>query len=319
MAEPLTGILVVDKPRGMTSHDVVSRVRRIAGQRRVGHAGTLDPIATGVLLVCLGEATRLSDELMAGEKWYLARIAFGARTDSDDGDGSLVEQSPVPDLDAILAGALQRMIGPLQQVPPQFAAIKRAGVPAYRHARAGKAVALEPRLVTIHSLALLGAGHATYTLRASTEPVAAPYVDLLIGCSKGTYVRAIARDLGEAAGCGAFMTALRRLASGCFTTRQSVTLEQLQQASAGGAADLRPLLLPPDSAVRSLGAAALGEDGARRALSGSLVHLDAPATEGLLRLYAPTGAFIGLASARQADAGAGHSAWHPDRVFVREV
>lgn len=352
MAEALNGILVLDKARGMTSHDVVARARRITGQRRIGHAGTLDPIATGVLLLCLGEATRLSEELMAGDKWYVARVAFGASTDSDDADGALVTRAPVPDLDAELPRALRWLIGPLRQVPPRYAAIKRAGVPAYRQARSGQVVELAPRPVQVHALALLGGGVATYTLAADADAVAltvpygdvhiatesrgwsrlgqvaltVPYRDVLIGCGKGTYVRAIARDLGALLGCGAFMAALRRLASGGFTTRQSVTLERLEQAAATGDGALRALLWPPDSALSAMPAAALGAADTKRALSGALVRLDGRVQADRLRLYAPSGVLLALARARDAASGTAaapgtvvqHGLWHPDRVFARE-
>lgn len=330
MAEPISGILAIDKPRGMTSHDVVARIRRLTGQRRAGHAGTLDPLATGVLLVCLGAATRMSAELMGGRKWYLARIAFGARTDTDDADGRMPSRTPDSALNSpcrLLGGelrdALERQLGMIQQVPPQFAAIKQSGVPAYRQARSGQAVSLDARAVVISALATLGIGEAEYVLEADGGPrvIRAPHADVLIACSKGTYVRSIARDVGEAVGTGAFVAALRRLASGGFTTRRCVTLEHVEEAVARGGMALHDLLYPVDVAVAETAAAVLGAHDERRARAGAVVHLEGSVHAEALRLYSASGEFLGLASPRAGGTDSRpheRGAWHPDRVFARE-
>src|SRR6185437_10671118 len=166
----MNGILAVDKPKGWTSHDVVARVRRWSGQRRVGHAGTLDPMATGVLVVCMGEATRMSDDLMRGVKWYLARIRFGVRTDTDDAMGQVVEHRPVGFQIAELESALRGQMGNIRQVPPAFAAIKQHGRPAYKAARAGELVELAPRPVTVYTIALLSLNDAQIETAAGDSP-----------------------------------------------------------------------------------------------------------------------------------------------------
>lgn len=217
-ATDLNGILAVDKPSGMTSHDVVDRLRRITGEGRIGHAGTLDPAATGLLLICIGPATKCSEALMAGRKTYEARIVFGAATDTDDAEGKTIATSPVPvevgDRD-FACGILAEFVGEQQQVPPQFAAIKKDGKKAYDLARAGKHVELEPRTIIIYALRLIAA-----TPR---------YWDIEAEVSKGTYIRALARDLGESVGSKAHMTALRRTRLGIIDLSFALTLEELEK------------------------------------------------------------------------------------------
>jgi tRNA pseudouridine55 synthase len=219
-ATDLCGILAVDKPSGMTSHDVVARLRRITGEGRIGHAGTLDPAATGLLVICIGPACRLSEQLMAGSKTYEARIIFGTATDTDDAEGAVIATAAIPaeiaDED-FARGVLAGFVGEQQQLPPQFAAIKQDGKKAYKLARAGKHVELEPRLVTIHALRLIA--------------VTPEYWDIEADVSKGTYIRALARDLGEAIASKAHVGTLRRTRSGSISIRQAKTLEDLQQGS----------------------------------------------------------------------------------------
>jgi len=227
-ATTLSGILLVDKPAGMTSHDVVDAVRRISGEGRVGHAGTLDPAATGLLLVLVGPATRLSAELMGHDKRYLARIAFGRSTTTDDAEGETIAASePPPGLaDAGLAAeVLAGFVGPQLQRPPRYSAIKRDGRPAYALARAGAEPVLEPRPVTIHAIELLAA--------------AAEGWDIVAEVSKGTFVRALARDVGEAVGCPAHLGALRRLSIGAWSVREALSLDAL--AAVGFASRLIPV------------------------------------------------------------------------------
>jgi tRNA pseudouridine55 synthase len=216
-ATDLFGVVAVDKPSGMTSHDVVDRLRRITGEGRIGHAGTLDPAATGLLLVCVGPATRLSAALMAGDKAYEARVVFGTATDTDDAEGTVIASAPLPTRLAdedfareVLAG----FVGEMEQVPPQFAAIKKDGRKAYELARAGKQVELEPRAVVIHALRLAGAF--------------VDHWDIVADVSKGTYLRALARDLGEAVGSRAHLGALRRTRIGTVSIERAHTLEELE-------------------------------------------------------------------------------------------
>jgi tRNA pseudouridine55 synthase len=283
-------------------------VRKLAGQRRVGHAGTLDPMATGVLLVCLGEATRLSELLMGGTKWYLARVAFGVQTETDDAKGAVVATAVPAFSRADLLAALAAQVGALLQTPPAYAAIKQAGVPAYKKARAGAAVTLAPRAVTVYATALLSASLPAAGSESGTP--AAVSADLLISCSKGTYIRAIARDLGAALGCGAHLAGLRRIASGGFTVRDCVSPAALEDAVAReGAAAMARFVQPAEQALAGIPACVLSEALARRVAHG-LTFTGPPYQEGSLRVYGDTGALLALA--RSADV----ADWHADRVFA---
>lgn len=252
----LSGILAINKPAGMTSHDVVNRVRRLSGEGRVGHAGTLDPAATGLLLVCVGPATRLSDLLMHQSKTYEANIVFGAATDTDDADGEIISAAP---LSAQLADAdyarklLAGFTGSFMQQPPRFSALKRAGVPAYKLARQGKEPDLAPRQVTIDRLELQElqaepAGDRNDAISAPGAPSACSW-RIAADVSKGTYLRALARDIGEASGCLAHLGALCRTRIGHITLAAAVTLEQLEQASDGQTSGWEQFWLDPLAAL----------------------------------------------------------------------
>jgi tRNA pseudouridine55 synthase len=222
-ATDLCGVIAVDKPATMTSHDVVDCLRRVTGEGRIGHAGTLDPAACGLLLVCIGPATRLSEALMGGDKTYEARVVFGTATDTDDAEGAAVATAPLP---ALLAqedfahALLADFIGEQAQMPPRFSAIKKNGRKAYELARTGKEVVLEPRTVTVHALRLV---RATST-----------YWDIEAEVSKGTYLRALARDLGEAAGSRAHLGFLRRTRIGEVSIEQAHPLAELEQLGQEG-------------------------------------------------------------------------------------
>jgi len=196
------GILNLDKPRGPTSHDVVARIRRLTGVRRVGHAGTLDPLATGVLLICIGRATRVSEYLMTGRKVYRARARLGVTTDTYDAEGQVVAEAEVEASRAQVEAALAQFRGQIAQVPPMYSAIKHQGTSLHRLARQGIEVEREPRPVEIFRLEL-----------TAWEP---PECTLEMTCSRGTYVRSLVHDLGQTLGCGAYLTGLIRLASGDF-------------------------------------------------------------------------------------------------------
>ena len=218
------GILVVDKPWGLTSHDVVGATRRLAATRKVGHAGTLDPMATGLLLLGIGRATRFLTYLVGADKTYEATVRLGVETTTEDADGEIVaargcRPSDLPE--GRLQEALTALTGPIQQVPSAVSAIKVDGVRAYQRVRDGQDVELQPRPVTIHELRLTAEPRkaiveADGTLSDSPHSVQAVDIDILVSCSSGTYVRALARDLGRALGCGAHLTALRRTAVGPF-------------------------------------------------------------------------------------------------------
>ena len=212
------GVLVVDKPAGMTSHDVVARVRRIAGTRRVGHTGTLDPAATGVLVVCIGRATRLVTALQAGTKTYAAVARLGVTTASDDLDGEVIATASAAGLDEpTVCGALSAFHGPIDQIPPMVSAIRIDGERLHAKARRGEVVDRPARRVVIESIVL------DRFVPGDTAEVA-----FLVSCSAGTYVRSIARDLGERLGVGGTLASLRRVANGPFVDAEAVTLAALE-------------------------------------------------------------------------------------------
>jgi tRNA pseudouridine55 synthase len=234
------GFLNVCKPAGFSSHDVVAVVRRTLRTRRVGHAGTLDPLAEGVLPVCVGRYTRLVDYVSNGDKGYYAELSLGARTTTDDAEGEIVERLPVPALDDTdLDRALEGFRGTIQQVPPIYSAIKVAGQRAYALARRGNAPTLEAREVTIR--------------RLDVVRWQSPLLSLLVECSKGTYIRSLARDLGEALGCGAHLTRLIRLWVGPFGLAEAISLDELVQAVADDT--VANVLQPADTALQALPAA----------------------------------------------------------------
>jgi len=293
------GILNVDKPLGWTSHDVVGLVRRVTGQRQVGHAGTLDPLATGVLLVTVGSATRLSDYLMHGRKCYLARLRLGQRTTTDDAEGPVVEERPTEEVTAELAAAaLASFLGTIEQIPPAYAAIKRDGVPAYKLARQGKAPEMAARTVRIDGLALV-------ELRDNL-------LDALVWCGAGTYVRALARDVGERLDCGAHLAALRRLSSGTFGVDTALGVQEIRRLAGEGV--LGAHMRPPDEAVAAWPAIVLDDHDAAAVLHGNPVShrpspiAHRPASEA--RLYAREGRLLALARYDER-----REAWQPSKVF----
>lgn len=212
----MDGILIVDKSAGMTSHDVVDLVRRRFHLKKVGHAGTLDPMATGVLILLIGSMTKASAELMAGEKEYEATLTLGARSDTGDAEGSLVPSGAMPAHGrSEIEAAFARFNGEIDQLPPMYSAVKHKGQKLYELARKGQAVALEPRKVTIRHL--------------EVTAIALPNVSFRLVCSKGTYVRQLAVDIGETLGCGAYLSRLVRTRSGAFTLAHAVTVDALRR------------------------------------------------------------------------------------------
>ncbi len=297
----MDGILNLNKPRGPTSHDVVERVRALTGVRRVGHAGTLDPLATGVLLVCLGQATRVAEYLMAGQKVYRARVRLGVTTDTYDAEGRVVAEAPVTVSREQVEETLARFRGPILQTPPMYSALKRAGVPLHRLARRGVEAQREPRPVEVLQLEL-----------SAWQP---PECTLEVTCSPGTYVRVLVHDLGQALGCGAHLTALTRLASGEFRLEEAITLDAFAQAVAEGR--WPDLLHPLDAALTRFPALQLDAEGARRLCSGQAItpphSLPSGGEErGIARAYGPKGAFLALVAY---DPNVG--VWRPHKVFCR--
>lgn len=214
----MLGVVNLDKPVGPTSHDMVGLLRRLTGSRRIGHAGTLDPLASGVLPILVGGATRFSEELTGGSKRYDAVIRLGATSATDDGEGPIDPGSaPIPD-DAAITAALERFVGTFDQLPPAFSARKQGGRAAHRAARSGQALVLTPRRVTVHTL----------DLRSVVREPAAADVSVALHCGAGTYVRSIARDLGQALGCGGYLLALRRTEAAGLSVGDALTPEQLE-------------------------------------------------------------------------------------------
>ena len=269
-----SGLVVVDKPAGITSHDVVARVRRLAGTRKVGHAGTLDPMATGVLVVGVERATRLLGHLMLTEKAYAATARLGVATVTDDAEGEVTATVSAAHLDeAVVRAAFAEQVGELSQVPTAVSAVKVDGVRAYERVRAGEDVALESRQVTVHELTVT-------EVRPTGEHVD---VDLSLRCSSGTYVRAIARDVGAALGVGGHLTALRRTAVGPYTLEVAHTLDEL--------AETFTLLPIADAARAAFPARDLDDDTAGAVRFGRALDVR---LDGLTALFAPDGEFLAL-------------------------
>jgi tRNA pseudouridine55 synthase len=277
-----SGLVVVDKPAGITSHDVVARVRRLAGTRKVGHAGTLDPMATGVLVVGVERATRLLGHLSLTEKAYDATARLGVTTVTDDAEGEMTATVSAAHLDeAAVRAAFAEQVGDLEQVPTAVSAVKVDGVRAYERVRAGEEVALQPRRVTVHELTVTD-------VRVEGEHVD---VDLSLRCSSGTYVRAIARDVGAALGVGGHLTALRRTGVGPYGLDAAHSLDELAESFT---------VLPiADAARAAFPARDLDEDAAGAVRVGRAldVHLD-----GLTALFAPDGEFLALYEPRDGKA-----------------
>jgi tRNA pseudouridine55 synthase len=272
----ITGILPVDKPLGWTSHDVVARVRRLAGQKPVGHAGTLDPLATGLLVLVLGRATRLADDLMGTSKVYCAEVVLGAATATDDAEGEVIRHEAIDGLTrAAIDAAAGGFVGEIAQVPPMYAAVRKGGERLYMLARRGETVEREPRWVTIERIDVINWD--------------APRLRLRVVCSAGTYIRSLARDLGEALGTAAYLHALRRTRSGSIGLEESVRLEALT-----GREDVERALLPPDRAVISRPALVLTAEEERRILMGQAIEAG-PAAETSVRLYGASGDLVALA------------------------
>ena len=289
----LCGILLLDKPLGLSSNAALQRVRHLLGRPKAGHTGSLDPLATGMLPICIGEATKLAGALLAGTKAYTVAMRLGERTDTGDAEGQIVERCPVPLLDAGLIGAaLAGRRGRQQQIPPMYSALKRDGQPLYKLARAGLSVERAPRDIEIYLLELLDFTADTVRLR--------------VECSKGTYIRTLVEQLGVALGCCAHVIALRRDFVEPFRHEPMHTLEQLQ-ALAGP-----PPLLDADRAVAHLPILALSV-AQSRAMSYGQAIVAAGAPLGELRLYDAAGCFLGLGT------GAAGGAVRPLRLFAGAI
>lgn len=278
----MDGVLNINKSQGMTSHDVVQAVRRLMGEKRVGHTGTLDPLATGVLVLCTGKATRIAQYLEAGEKEYDAVFQLGVTTDTLDAEGRILEKRTytAPER-ALVVRALQSFTGEIMQRPPAYSAIKVGGVPSYKLARQGKAEPHKPRPVTIHAI----------ELTAFEDPL----VSISVRCSKGVYIRTLCADLGEVLGTGAHLTGLVRTRSGRFRIETAITLEQLAEMSAQGRGG--QALVSIDEALADFPAVAVGETDALRICQGNRIAWQGGDTTGLLRIRDAGGKLVALGRA----------------------
>jgi tRNA pseudouridine55 synthase len=255
--EAVSGVLLLDKPTGPSSNTVLQRAKRLLGAARAGHTGTLDPLASGLLVIAVGEATKFSGGLLEADKAYRARLKLGVRTSTGDAEGSVLSRSPVAVSENELRAALERFRGEIEQVPPMYAAIKHQGRPLYAYARRGELVARAPRRVAIRRLELEG-------LEGDTATV-------FVECSKGTYIRVLAEDIGAELGCGGHLAALERLAVGPFSLDQSIELDAFEAISAS---QRRERLLPPQALLESWPRLRLAVDVAAKFRQGRSVPVD---------------------------------------------
>ncbi|MBU3058308.1 tRNA pseudouridine(55) synthase TruB [Pseudomonas indica] len=277
----VSGILVLDKPRGLTSNAALQKVRWLLNAEKAGHTGSLDPLATGVLPLCFGEATKFSQYLLDADKGYETLMQLGVITSTGDAEGEVLERREVtvgrPELEALLP----RFRGEIKQIPPMYSALKRDGQPLYKLARAGEVVEREARSVTITRLELLACENSQARLS--------------VACSKGTYIRTLVEDLGQLLGCGAHVAELRRTQAGPFDLAQAVSLEALEQAHAeGGAEALDRFLLPEDSGLQHWPLLQLSEHSAYYWLHGQPVRAPEAPKFGMVRVQDHTGRFIGI-------------------------
>ena len=286
MSIRIDGVVLLDKPAGMSSQGAVTAVKRAFNADKAGHTGTLDPMATGLLPICLGEATKYSQDLLEADKTYIAQVKFGSRTDTGDAEGQIIEELPLPvfasesDIQSALDALLPKFTGPISQVPPMYSALKRDGKPLYEYARAGVELERAPRDITIHAIRWTN--------------ISWPEATIEVSCSKGTYIRVLAEDIGNALGCGAHLVGLRRTEVGHLNLEQSFTIESIQS----GLKNTADYILPVDALLQTLPHLTVDEQQAKRLEMGQRVPLNLPPIEALVRIYRATAAphnFIGTA------------------------
>ena len=299
MSTRIDGVVLLDKPAGMSSQGAVTAVKRAFNAEKAGHTGTLDPMATGLLPICLGEATKYSQDLLEADKTYIAQVKFGSRTDTGDAEGLVIEELPLPafENEAALQKALDALLpkfsGLITQVPPMYSALKRDGKPLYEYARAGVELERTPREITIHKIRWTN--------------IQWPEATLEVSCSKGTYIRVLAEDIGNALGCGAHLVGLRRTEVGHLSLENSFTMESIQNALH----DSSSYILPVDALLQTLPHLTVDDQQAKRLEMGQRVPLNLPSIEALVRIYRATAAphnFIGTADWRS-------GVLHPKRLI----
>jgi tRNA pseudouridine55 synthase len=294
----MDGIFNINKPTGITSHDVVAIMRKHLKQKRVGHAGTLDPLASGVLPICVGQATRVAEYLSESGKAYQAEIQFGTATDTYDAEGAITATASTTELTlSMIEETIDRFRGPQTQYPPLYSAIKIEGQPAYKRARAGEAIVLEPRTIVIYALEIL-----------AWNP---PRLTMAIECSKGTYIRSLAHDFGTQIGCYAYLEALIRTRSGPFTLADSITLDQFADAVETNA--VHHYAFPFDKALEQYPAIKLDAETVKRVKHGNPFNIAIANNSGLARVYDNNEEFIAIAEWNEEQ-----QAWQPKKVFASD-
>ncbi|HBZ05038.1 tRNA pseudouridine(55) synthase TruB [Massilia sp.] len=293
--DPVDGVLLLDKPVGLSSNDALIQAKRVMNAKKAGHTGTLDPFATGLLPLCFGEATKFSQDLLEADKTYEATVHLGIMTTTGDTEGETLETRDVDVTLEQIEAALARFRGPILQVPPMYSALKRDGKALYEYAREGITLEREARPVTIHGLELV--------------EYAAPMLKIRVTCSKGTYVRVLGEDIGAALGCGAHLNALRRIQVGALTTERMITLEELQAHT-----DPRSLLAPVDALLSSFPSVELTDELAKRFLNGQRLALGkesvmVPQELGRVRVY-HQGKLLGTANLQE------YSILAPERLIA---
>jgi len=303
MAQRIDGVVLLDKPCGMTSQSAVTSVKRLLHADKAGHTGTLDPMATGLLPICLGEATKYSQDLLDADKKYQARLRFGIQTDTGDAQGQVIAEKSTAEVTdnamakSLIDGILPQFMGEIEQVPPMYSALKRDGKPLYEYARAGVEIERESRKITIYSITVLG--------------VSWPEIALEVHCSKGTYIRVLAEDIGHALGCGAHLIGLRRTMVGHLSLDRAVTLD--------GICDMAPQVLPVDALLQSLPELTVDDHQAKRLEMGQRVpcalNIASQWADSLFRIYRSQALpqnFIGTADWRS-------GVLHPRRFIAQRL
>lgn len=282
----MNGIIVIDKPKGKTSHDMVSFMRRMTKIRRVGHTGTLDPMATGVLPVCIGSSTKIADMLTLSDKGYRAEFVLGKTTDTLDAEGAVTaEYSTAGVTETMICEAAMKFVGEIEQIPPMYSAIKQNGKKLYELARQGIEVERKARTVTIHSIRILDVDLERMSVS----------MDVL--CSKGTYIRTLCDDIGKALGTGAYMTALRRTKTGCFDIEDAYTTEEIEKMRDEGT--LESALRSPDSMFEEYKALKLNEKQTKSIMNGVRMTWRGENEGESFRLYGNDGTFLAVAELRE--------------------
>ncbi len=276
----MDGVVNINKPSGITSHDVVYRLRRLLGIKKIGHTGTLDPDATGVLPMCVGKGTKLAELLTATDKQYLAEMTLGAITDTQDKSGEVLERFSVNVSEEDIINAVKGFIGEIEQIPPMYSAIKINGKKLYELAREGKTAERQPRKVTIKNIEI-----RKIDLENST-------VDLLVDCTKGTYIRTLCEDIGRALGCGAYMSGLIRTKSGRFKIEESFTLEQIEKMLEDGD---KSFFVPVEDVMSEYPRIVLAEKNAKKITNGVRISVEGLETDATYRVFDESGRFLVIA------------------------